>query len=365
MAHTTSYAEAAALYQDIWWKVDIGAGQTITLDVDYGEHTIGQVTDTVLELYAASDLVNFIAESDDSPVTSGAVGSVNLHDSFLQYTNATGSTATYYIKARGFGTQFDVGDNFLLNISLTGQPFTVAVPQVGIDVLHGGTGNDVLYGQGGTDTLYGEEDNDTLHGGSGNDTLYGGAGNDTLLGGPGAADSMYGGIGNDIMLVDSAGDGAFEVLGEGTNDFVYTTVSYTLGAGQEIEGFTASPLSNTSPVNLTGNDLRQVIRGNNGINTILGGGGNDSLYGFGGNDTIESQQGNDALFGGTGVDRFQFRQSLGVASGIDRIYDFTTADFIKFDSNAAVTQRALLASEFVAGTAALDANDRMIYDQAT
>ncbi|MEQ1673302.1 MAG: calcium-binding protein, partial [Hyphomicrobium sp.] len=212
VAHTTSYAEAATLDQDIWWKVDIGAGQTITLDVDYGEHTIGQVTDTVLELYAASDLVNFIVESDDSPVTSGAAGSVNLHDSFLQYTNATGSTATYYIKARGFSTQFDVGDNFLLNISLTGQSFAAAVPQVGVDVLHGGAGNDALYGQGGDDFLFGEEDNDTLNGGSGVDELNGGTGNDTLIGGAGA-DTMTGGLGNDIFIVDNMADKAFEAVG--------------------------------------------------------------------------------------------------------------------------------------------------------
>ncbi|MEQ1673234.1 MAG: calcium-binding protein, partial [Hyphomicrobium sp.] len=74
---------------------------------------------------------------------------------------------------------------------------------------------------------------------------------------------------------------------------------------------------------------------------------------------------NDALFGGTGVDRFQFRQSLGAASGIDRIYDFTTADFIKIDATAVPSLTALQGYEFVAGTAALDVSDRVIYEQAT
>ncbi|MEQ1672184.1 MAG: calcium-binding protein, partial [Hyphomicrobium sp.] len=166
--------------------------------------------------------------------------------------------------------------------------------------------------------------------------------------------------------VDNALDVVVETAGQGTSDYVYTTVSYTLAAGQEIEGFTASPLAGTNPVNLTGNELKQVIRGNNGVNTILGGGGNDSLYGFGGNDTIESQAGNDALFGGTGVDRFQFRQSqLGAASGIDRIYDFSASDYIKIDTASVTSQRALFSTEFALGTSALDASDRVIYDSAS
>ncbi|NOT71257.1 MAG: calcium-binding protein [Hyphomicrobium sp.] len=226
----------------------------------------------------------------------------------------------------------------------------------GIDDFSGNSLANVVDGLDGNDILRGQAGGDTLRGGNGNNVLDGGTG----------ADNLYGGIGDDILIVDSAGDRVFESVGGGTNDFVYATASYTLAAGQEIEGFTAAPLANTAPVNLTGNELRQVIRGNNGVNTILGGGGNDSLYGFGGSDTIESQAGNDSLFGGTGVDRFQFRQShLGAASGIDLIYGFTAADYIKFDTASVPFERSLFSTEFALGTSALDASDRVIYDKVS
>ncbi|NOT72383.1 MAG: calcium-binding protein [Hyphomicrobium sp.] len=296
----------------------------------------------------------------------------------------------------------------------------------GGDVIAAGSGNDSVAGNGGSDTLLGNDGNDTLSGGTGGDILDGGEGNDTasyassvlgvtinllantatggdaagdqlllienligsaaadalygdagnniLTGGDGndtlqgnaGGDTMSGGAGNDVYVVESSGDAVVETAGGGINDFVYATVSYTLAAGQEIEGLSANPQAGTNPINLTGNELKQVIRGNNGVNTILGGDGNDSLYGYGGNDTLESQAGNDALFGGTGVDRFQFRQSqLGAASGIDRIYDFSASDYIKIDTASVTSQRALFSTEFALGTSALDASDRVIYDSAS
>ncbi|MEQ1671210.1 MAG: calcium-binding protein, partial [Hyphomicrobium sp.] len=285
----------------------------------------------------------------------------------------------------------------------------------GSDLLVGGVGNDILNAGGDNDTLDGGVGNDALNGGGGNDTatylgatgsvtvnlaagsatgaagtdtlnsvenvigssfadsitgdanvnvLSGGAGNDTLSGG-GGADNLYGGSGSDVLIVDNVGDGVFEVAGGGTNDFVYTTVSYTLGAGQEIEGFSIRQQASTNAMNLTGNEFRQVMRGNDGVNTILGGGGNDSLYGYGGGDILESHAGNDHLFGGAGVDYFQFRQAQSATSGIDRIYDFTVADFIRIDATAVNADTALAADAFVLGTAALDNNDRVLYDQTT
>ncbi|NOT72414.1 MAG: hypothetical protein HOP09_14410 [Hyphomicrobium sp.] len=281
----------------------------------------------------------------------------------------------------------------------------------GVNVITGGGGNDTLTGGGAIDTLNGGLGDDTFVVGADADVISDDGGIDTIistvtralqdasvvlenitlegnaaanatgnaqaniligngginiLNGRGGADTMTGGLGNDIFIVDNMADKAFEAVGQGTNDYVYATNSFALAAGQEIEGLSANPQAGTNPINLTGNEFRQIIRGNNGTNTLLGGGGNDSLYGYGGNDTIESQAGNDSLFGGTGVDRFQFRQSqLGAASGVDRIYDFTAADYIKIDTASVLSERALLSTEFAAGTTALDASDRVIYDQVS
>ncbi|NOT71413.1 MAG: tandem-95 repeat protein [Hyphomicrobium sp.] len=215
------------------------------------------------------------------------------------------------------------------------------------------------------EAIIGDDLSNSFTGGAQADTFNGMGGNDTLVGG-GGIDEMTGGAGDDKMLVDQAGDIVIEGVGEGTNDFVYTTVSYVLAAGQEIEGFTALPVAGSTTVNLTGNEFRQVMRGNNNDNTFSGGGGNDSLYGFGGNDTLESQQGYDHLFGGAGFDNFQFRQSqLSAQSGIDRIYDFTSGDSIKIDTLAVASLTTLASADFVLGTSALDASDLVIYDQST
>ncbi|NOT71642.1 MAG: tandem-95 repeat protein [Hyphomicrobium sp.] len=196
------------------------------------------------------------------------------------------------------------------------------------------------------------------------DTVYGGSGDDTLNGGAGI-DRLHGGGGNDRYVVDNALDLVFETAGQGVNDVVYATASYTLAAGLEVEGLYANPLAGTNVIDFTGNEFKQIIRGNNGVNSILAGGGNDVLYGLGGNDTLESQHGNDHLYGGTGIDNFVYRESLIGSSGHDRIYDFTAADFIKIDATAVTTQRTLFSTEFVLGTAALDASDRVIYDQTS
>ena len=46
---------------------------------------------------------------------------------------------------------------------------------------------------------------------------------------------MIGGTGNDFFIVDNAGDVIIEGAGEGTDDRVRASVSYTLGAGVEVE----------------------------------------------------------------------------------------------------------------------------------
>jgi len=101
------------------------------------------------------------------------------------------------------------------------------------------------------------------------------------------------------------------------------------------------------PACLTGNALANVVTGNDGANVLDGKGGLDILVGLGGNDT------------------FLFDSALG-GGNVDKISDFTAgADKIALDDSVFTTLApgALGAGAFVTGGGALDAGDRIVYDQ--
>jgi trimeric autotransporter adhesin len=174
-----------------------------------------------------------------------------------------------------------------------------------------GTGNalnNVITGNAWANILQGEGGNDTLSGGSGNDTLIGGDGADVLDGGS-SVDSMTGGTGDDTYNVDSASDIVVEALGGGT-DTVLTTVSLTLASNIE----NGTLVTDWNSVNLTGNELDNVLTGGAGRNLLSGAAGADRLTGGDGIDT---------LTGGSGADQFVFTSTL---SGVDVISDFNQLD---------------------------------------
>jgi serralysin len=284
------------------------------------------------------------------------------------------------------------------------------------DEISGGAGDDTLIGLGGGDALYGGEGNDTLKGGAGDDVVFGGAGNDTIVGGGGkgddeydggtgtdtitfasatqpvivnlgasadqatgiqigtdqitavenviggggkdkitgnatgnllnggaGADTLKGAAGNDIYVVDNAGDLVAETAGEGT-DTVQASISYTLA--NNIENLT---LTGSGNITGTGNTLANTISGNAGNNVLDGKGANDSLRGFAGSDT------------------FAFTTALG-ANNVDTIVDFNVvADTVRLENAvfAGLAAGVLSAAAFFKGSAAHDADDRIIYDAAT
>ena len=118
----------------------------------------------------------------------------------------------------------------------------------------------------------------TLTGTSARDMIYSGSGNDTLDGKAGA-DIMVGGIGNDIYYVDSIQDIIVEKANEG-NDFVYSSISYTLGDNLE-----SLALLGSAKINATGNSANNFIYGNKGNNVLNGLSGDDEMSGGAGNDT--------------------------------------------------------------------------------
>jgi Ca2+-binding RTX toxin-like protein len=138
--------------------------------------------------------------------------------------------------------------------------------------------------------------------------------------------------------------------GEGS-DAVYTSVSYTLTAGADVEMMRTTSDAGTAAINLTGNGTSNGLRGNNGDNILSGREGGDTLVGLG------------------GQDQFLFDTPLSAAN-VDVIADFDVADdTIRLDDD--IFTSGLLAgnsvggSQFVIGAAALDANDRIIYNSGT
>jgi Ca2+-binding RTX toxin-like protein len=125
-------------------------------------------------------------------------------------------------------------------------------------------------------------------------------------------------------------------------------VTYALG--ENVENLT---LAGVGAINGTGNSLANLIVGN-GANNILTGG-----------------LGNDTLMGSAGQDQFVFNAAPS-SMNVDTVSDFqvrtdklllSKAIFLKF---AAVSLgQAPSADNFVKGTAALDANDYLIYNVAT
>jgi Ca2+-binding RTX toxin-like protein len=206
------------------------------------------------------------------------------------------------------------------------------------------------------DRLTGDSGANWLIGESGDDVLDGGAGNDRLLGL----------TGDDIYLLR---DGNDSVLDTGGTDLVSTTISRSLlTAGLT----TIENLGLVSGnINGTGNNLGNLITGSTGANIITGGGGNDTLRGNAGNDTLIGGAGIDTVTGGTQNDIFVFNAPSSAANR-DVITDFSNAagnnDSFRLE-NSVMPQLGgagmLAANKFFTGTAAHDADDRIIYNQAS
>ncbi len=199
---------------------------------------------------------------------------------------------------------------------------------------------------------YGNVLNNAMTGNASSNSLYGFDGDDVLDGGAGA-DQMYGGNGNDTYYVDNAGDVTSEASPSGGVDTVYSTITRNLTANLE-----NLDLLGGGDITGAGNSLNNYIGGNTGANI---------LYGLDGNDRLDGDLGADTLQGGAGADSYLFTSDLG-GGNVDTIVGFNVADDTIVLSDGVFTGIAfgtLAASAFVIGAAAVDSDDRIIYNSAT
>jgi len=268
-------------------------------------------------------------------------------------------------------------------INLIGNAFNnYVVGNAGANTLDGGGGSDILWGREGDDSYF-ADGNDTVieAAGQGNDILYAGSdytlaaglsievlatadntattalrltGNEldnylignagaNILDGGGGSDILWGREGDDSYFVDG-NDVVVEYAGQGS-DVVHARSSFALAAGMAIEELRTADENATTAIDLTGNELVNLIRGNAGNNVINGGLGNDGLAGNG------------------GADSFLFNTALG-PNNHDFFLDFVSGtDKILLDHRI-FTGLALgeLSPDVFNGGGNNDGNDRIIFN---
>lgn len=323
-------------------------GTTATIDPETGliQDASGR-TLTLLDLEESGDI---LAASADYVVNAGTLeGGVNLgigNDVLQNSGTITG----------------------LVSLESGNDRFSGALGSTGVSV-DGGSGDDTVVGGSAPDTLSGGLGNDTLSGGAGADQLIGGAGNDTLMGGAGR-DNLAGGAGNDVYIVSQSDEVVTELPGQGI-DAVQSGVSFTLRANVENLSITGSGAvngtGNAGNNRVSGNDLANTLKGLGGNDLLFGRGGNDNLQGGIGNDTLAGGFGLDTLSGGDGSDQFRFDSLLG-SRNVDQVTDFSsTVDKLVLDNDifTGFAPGAIGPGALRLGSAAADADDRLIYDQST
>jgi len=397
-----------------------GSSHNDTLTGNDGNNTLTGLTGNDILKGAGGD--DRLAGDDGNDTLKGGGGADYLHGGAgfdtVSYTESTvGVFVSLYNNVGAYGEA--EGDTFVFIENVTGSGHNDNLwGHDGVNVLNGLEGNDSLKGYGADDTLRGEAGDDFLDGGTGADTMIGGTGNDTYIvdnagdritesggegldtvrtsvsyalapfGGPdievlettdptgtGAINLTGNGSGQQIIGNDGAnrihgGGGSDELVGRGGNDTyrlpgpndvivenggqgidtVLAMGTYVLTPGADVEFLIADDYY-LPGVNLTGNETGNIVRGS------------------GSNDILNGREGRDELFGNDGQDSFLFNTTLDAATNVDLILDFNVADdTILLDRDIFSSSLGLgniSAGELVIGPAAQDANDRIIYNNAT
>jgi Ca2+-binding RTX toxin-like protein len=185
---------------------------------------------------------------------------------------------------------------------------------------------------------------------------------------PPATNHLYGGTGNDTFTVTNANQIVDESRGGGT-DTVKASISFSLADQKHTVGTIENlTLTGTGNLSATGNNTANILTGNDGNNSLNGGKGNDRLIGGLGNDKLIGKAGADVLTGGSGGDSFVFDVKPDNTS-VDKIRDFSSAagDKLMLDHSifAELSLSGFSDENFVLGRKALEADDKLIYDQAS
>ncbi|WP_425041404.1 calcium-binding protein [Primorskyibacter sp. S187A] len=259
----------------------LGGDDDDTWEMDTGEDTFdgGAGIDTILVDLSGQMPQEFVVEVDFVAGDSGARGTTDLRDTFMNVENYT-LIGDYDIDMLGDGMantlRSDLGDDTLGGAG-------------GADRLIAGAGNDSLLGDDGNDSLFGQDGDDTLRGGAGENRLSAGAGDDKLYGGD-DADTMIGSSGEDLL---AGNDGDDSMRGGSDDDRLFGN-----SGDDTLDGDSGAD-------SLSGGNNNDSLLGGSGDDTLLGGNGNDTLRGEAGDNTLEGGAGDDKLYGGDDADTLE------------------------------------------------------------
>ena len=340
----------------------LGAGQEIetlattndagTVAVTLTGNALGQ---TIIGNNAASTLVGlggsdvYTVNNAGTVVTEAAAGGTDTVNTNVSYVLTAGSEVEVLQTTSAAGTG---------SINLTGNALAQTITgNAGNNILDSGVGaGDVMNGLGGNDVYFLRNAGDTFAETGGNGTadevrvgfsytLLAGADIEILSTDNAAGSTALTLTGNALAQTINSNAGINTLVGLGGNDIytvnnvatvvtegaaggsdtVNTSVTYTLGAGQEIEFLATTNAAGTGAMNLTGNLLAQTITGNAGINTISDGGAGtaDTLVGLAGNDVyIVNNTGTiitEAATFGSDTVQTSVSYSLGAISDIENV----------------------------------------------
>jgi Ca2+-binding RTX toxin-like protein len=141
---------------------------------------------------------------------------------------------------------------------------------------------------------------------------------------------------------------------EGTANLITKGLAVDLSGIGQGQGWN---VTNAGPsTTITGSQFSDVLTGGSSSDVLNGGAGNDRLHGG---------KGADILTGGAGADTFR----LSGDTKTDHITDFLSGtDRMELDNalfKALLTEGPLAANQFVQGTAAVTAAQRIVYDRPT
>lgn len=280
--------------------------------------------------FISSDVTGVVLGGDNNRVVnSGTIMGGNSGVGFSAATISSINTLENFglISGQGNGSgnavqSFTGADNVLNRGTLSGDVSLFGQNDL-VDNLGGVITGTIRFGSG-DDELIGGDQREKASGGSGADVMDFGGGRDFFIAGNDEeassdnGDDLDGGDGIDTYDARQIGSAVFVSLTE------QRAFGSAIGTDLVVnfENVFGSLVGDT----LTGDALRNILRGGAGNDILTGLNGDDRLFGDAGVDTITGGSGRDVMTGGTGPDVFDFNATSETAAtdaGRDIITDFT------------------------------------------
>ena len=186
-------------------------------------------------------------------------------------------------------------------------------------------------------------------------------------------------LGNGIYIFDGGGQDMLDASDQTQNLFLDLTPGSWNYAGSKSDNLVfngyGQPNSGqlfigygTQIESAKGGTGHDTIKGNSAANYLFGYDGNDRIDGGAGDDHIEGGRGGDTLTGGRGADTFRFASPLDGSHDTITDFNLKEGDLLELDHRiytALQESGTLRAAQFTKGSAAQDADDRIIYNPTT